>query len=129
MFDLRKHIPSSERGSKAGFLHTEYGGREMTERNLTWRGTLLVAYEKFGGEADNVLITNFIVDLIKWDGDWNRLHTQLSKYKAQLAEAGHLEKVRDPAPKRPGLHRLTPAGREAASRLLCDDAARGELTA
>ena len=128
-FDLRKHILSSERGPRTGFLHTAYGGREMTERNLTWRGTLLVAYEKFGGEADNVLITNFIVDLIKWDGDWSRLHAQLSKYKAQLAEAGHLEKVRDPAPKRPGLHRLTPAGREAASRLLCDDAARGELTA
>lgn len=93
----------------------------MTERNLTWRRTLLVAYAQFGGEADNVLITNFIVDLIKWDGDWNKLHTQLSKYKAQLVETGHLEKVRHPSAKRPGLHRLTPAGRETASLLVGDE--------
>ena len=93
----------------------------MTERKLTWRETLLVAYETFGGEADNVSITNFIVCLIKWDGDWNKLHTQLSKYKAQLAEAGHLEKVRHPSTIRPGVHRLTPAGREAASDLLGDE--------
>ena len=90
----------------------------MTERNLTWRRTLLVAYEKFGGEADNVLITNCIVDLIKWDGDWKKLHTQLSKYKAQLAEAGHLEKVRHPSTKSPGSHRLTPAGLAPSPRPL-----------
>jgi len=92
----------------------------MTERKLTWRRALLVAYESFGGEADNVLITNFIVDLFKWDGDWKKLHYRLSKYKAQLAEAGLLEKVRHPATKSPGLHRLTPAGREAAARLSGD---------
>ena len=92
----------------------------MTERNLTWRRTLLVAYEEFGGEADNVLISNFIVDLISWDGDRSKLHTYLSKYRAQLAEAGHLEKVRHPSTKSPGIHRLTPAGRVAASRLSGD---------
>ncbi len=90
----------------------------MTERMLTWRKTLLVAYEKFGGEADNVSIANFIVDLISWDGDRTKLHTYLSKYRAQLAEAGHLEKVRHPSTIRPGVHRLTPAGREVASGLL-----------
>ncbi len=101
--------------------HTTGGRQEMTERNLSWRRTLLVAYETFDGEADNVLIANFIVDLISWDGDRNKLHTYLSKYRAQLAEAGHLEKVRHPSTKSPGLHRLTPAGREAASRLLGDE--------
>ena len=69
----------------------------MTERNLTWRRTLLAAYAEFGGEADNVLITNFIVDLIKWDGDWNKLHTQLSKYKAQLAETAMVGVTMAPA--------------------------------
>lgn len=91
----------------------------MTERMLTWRSTLLVAYETFGGEADNVSITNFIADLINWDEDWLKLHTQLSKYRAQLAETGHLERVRHPSVKSPGLHRLTPAGREVASGLYC----------
>ena len=91
----------------------------MTERMLTWRRTLLVAYETFGGEADNVSITNFIADLINWDEDWLKLHTQLSKYRAQLAENGHLERVRHPSVKGPGLHRLTPAGREVASGLHC----------
>lgn len=100
------------------------GGRqEMTERNLSWRKTLLVAYENFGGEADNVSITNFIVDLIKWDGDWNKLHIQLSKYRAHLAEAGHIERVRHPSAKRPGSHRLTPAGREVASGVLSNEGA------
>ena len=115
----------------------------MTERMLTWRNTLLVAYETFGGEADNVSITNFIVDLISWDEDWNKLHNQLSKYRAQLAETGRLERVRYPAANSPGVHRLTPAGREVASRLLSnecgtpdrndpvsgDSVARGELSA
>lgn len=91
----------------------------MTERMLTWRSTLLVAYETFGGEADNVSITNFIADLINWDEDWFKLHTQLSKYRAQLAETGHLERVRHPSVKSSGLHRLTPAGREVASGLHC----------
>lgn len=95
----------------------------MTERMLTWKSTLLVAYETFDGEADNVSITNFIADQINWDDDWNRLHTQLSKYRAHLAEAGHLEKVRHPSTKSPGLHRLTPAGREVASGLLSDEGA------
>ena len=93
----------------------------MTERMLTWRRTLLVAYETFGGEADNVSITNLIAGLINWDEDWIKLHTQLSKYRAQIAEAGYLERVRYPSTQRPGLHRLTPAGREVASRLLSND--------
>ena len=95
----------------------------MTERMLTWRRTLLIAYETFGGEADNVSITNFIADRINWDEDWNKLHLQLSKYRARLAEAGHLERVRRPSAKSPGLHRLTPAGREVASCLLNNEGA------
>ena len=101
--------------------HKTGGRQEMTERMLTWRRTLLVAYETFDGEADNVSITNFIADQINWDEDWNKLHFQLSKYRAHLAEAGHLEKVRCPSTKSPGLHRLTPAGREVASGLLSDE--------
>lgn len=101
--------------------HKTGGRQEMTERMLTWRRTLLVAYETFDGEADNVSITNFIADQINWDEDWNKLHLQLSKYRAHLAEAGHLEKVRYPSTKSPGLHRLTPAGREVASGLLSDE--------
>ena len=98
-------------------------GEEMTERMLTWRSTLLVAYETFDGEADNVAITSFIADQISWDEDWNKLHFQLSKYRAQLAEAGHIEKVRHPSARSPGIHRLTPAGRQAASGLIGNEGA------
>jgi hypothetical protein len=98
-------------------------GEEMTERMLTWRSTLLVAYETFDGEADNVAITSFIADQISWDEDWNRLHFRLSKYRAQLAEAGHLEKVRHSSPRSPGIHRLTPAGRQAACDLIGNEGA------
>lgn len=90
----------------------------MTERALTWRGTLLVAYETFDGEADNISITNFVAGQINWDEDWNKLHIRLSRYRTSLAEAGHLEKVRHPSANKPGIHRLTPAGREIASDLL-----------
>jgi hypothetical protein len=90
---------------------------------LTWKRTLLIAYETFGGEADNVAITNFIAGQINWDEDWNKLHTQLSKYRTRLAEAGHLEKIRHPSTNSPGLHRLTPAGREVASGLSSDEGA------
>ena len=93
----------------------------MTDRKLTWRKTLLVAYEAFGGEADYVSITHFVADLINWDEDWGKLHTKLSKYRGQLTESGHLEKVRHPSTKGHSLHRLTTAGREAGSGLLSDE--------
>lgn len=68
----------------------------MTDRNLIWSKTLLLASATLSGEADNVSITNSVADPIRWGRDWYNLHIQISNYRDHLAEAGHIEKTRPP---------------------------------